>query len=112
MKELATIYARKINQYKFKYQLVFSVRFDTQDKNNKVKKTQLYLNLKKNRKLTQSDIDIIIIRCQLESQKLNLELEDSGWSFDKVNSMTKYFNKTTELKSSIFVKIPLRPSSI
>ena len=30
-KEMATIYARLINQYKFKYQTVFSARFDKQD---------------------------------------------------------------------------------
>ena len=31
MKELSVIYARLINQYKFKYQTVFSARFDKQD---------------------------------------------------------------------------------
>ena len=31
MKELAVIYARLINQYKFKYQTVFSARFHKQD---------------------------------------------------------------------------------
>ena len=36
MKELAVIYARLINQYKFKYQTVFSARFDKQDEDNQV----------------------------------------------------------------------------
>ena len=34
MKELSVIYARLINQYKFKYQTVFSARFDKQNEDN------------------------------------------------------------------------------
>ena len=36
MKELAVIYARLINQYKFKYQTVFSARFGKQNEDNQV----------------------------------------------------------------------------
>ena len=36
MKELSVIYARLINQYKFRYQTVFSARFDKEDENNQV----------------------------------------------------------------------------
>ena len=36
IKELLVIYARIINQYNFRYQTVFSARFDTQDENNQV----------------------------------------------------------------------------
>ena len=36
MKELSVIYARIIKQYKFKYQTVFSARFDKQDEDNQV----------------------------------------------------------------------------
>ena len=36
MKELSVIYARLINQYIFKYQTVFSARFDEQDEDNQV----------------------------------------------------------------------------
>ena len=36
MKELSIIYAKLINQYKFKYQTVFSVTFDKQDEDNQV----------------------------------------------------------------------------
>ena len=34
IKEILVIYARLINQYKFKYQTVFSARFDQQDEDN------------------------------------------------------------------------------
>ena len=36
MKEVSVIYARLINQYKFKHQTVFSARFDKQDENNQL----------------------------------------------------------------------------
>ena len=35
-KELSVVYARLLNQYKFKYQIVFSARFDEQDEDNQV----------------------------------------------------------------------------
>ena len=36
MKELSVIYARLINQYKFRYQTVFSARFDQQDEDDQL----------------------------------------------------------------------------
>ena len=36
MKELSIIYARLINQYKFRYQTVFSARFDKQDEDGQL----------------------------------------------------------------------------
>ena len=39
-------------------------------------------------------------------------MKDSGWRFDKVNSMTVYFFKTNELNGSYYVKIPLRSNAI
>ena len=36
VKEMATIYARLINQYIFRYQTVFSASFDKQDEDNQV----------------------------------------------------------------------------
>ena len=43
MKELSIIYARLMNQYKFKYQTVFSARFDKQDGKIKYSIKQNYL---------------------------------------------------------------------
>ena len=44
MKQLYVIYARLINQYKFKFQTVFSARFDKQNEDNQVvDKTELYI---------------------------------------------------------------------
>ena len=45
MKELSVIYARLINQYKFKYQTVFSARFDMQDEDGQLsEETELFIN--------------------------------------------------------------------
>ena len=33
-------------------------------------------------------------------------MKDSGWRFDKINSMLVYFHKTGELNSSNYVEIP------
>ena len=113
MKELSVIYARLINQYKFKYQTVFSARFDKQDEDNQVlDETELFINLNINHNLTQSDLDKINIISPLEFQIQQQEMKDSGWRFDKINFMTIYFYKTTEMNGSNYIKIPLRSNAI
>ena len=70
MKELSVIYARLINQYKFKYQTVFSARFDKQDEDNQVlDETELFINLNINHNLTQSDLEKIDVVSPFEHQK-------------------------------------------
>ena len=60
MKELSIIYARSKNQYKFKYQTVFSARFDKQVEDNQVlDETELFINLNINHNITQSDLENI-----------------------------------------------------
>ena len=45
MKELSVFYARLLNQYKFKYQTVFSAIFDKQDENGQLlDETELFIN--------------------------------------------------------------------
>ena len=113
MKELSVIYARLINQYKFKYQTVFSARFDKQDEDNQVlDETELFINLNINHNLTQSDLDKINIISPLEFQIQQQEMKDSGWRFDKINSMTIYFYKTSEMNGSNYIKILLRSNAI
>ena len=92
IKELSVIYARLINQYKFKYQTIFSARFDKQEEDNRaLDETKLFINLNINHNLTQTDIDNIDIKSQLEHQIQQQERKDSGRRFDKINSMTIYF---------------------
>ena len=39
-------------------------------------------------------------------------MNDCGWRFDKINSMSLYFYKTVEMNGSNYVKIPLRSNGI
>ena len=113
MKELAMIYARLKNQYKFKQQTVFSAKFDKQHEDYQLlDETELFINLKINHSLTQSDPDKINIISPLELQIQQQEMKDSGWRFDKINSMTINFHKTNEMNGSNYVKIPLRSNAI
>ena len=113
IKELSVIYARLINQYKFKYHTLFSASFykiNEEDQRND--EIELYINLNIHNNLTESDIDIIDVRSQLEHQIQIQDTKESGWLFDKINSMKISFFKTTELNGSSYVKIPLRSNAI
>ena len=113
VKEMCMIYARLINQYKFKYQCVFLARFDKLDEDdNTLDETELFINLNINHNLTESNISKIIIKSPLKSQIQNQEMKDSGWRFDKIISMTIYFYKTQEFNGSSYVKLPLRSNAI
>ena len=113
MSEMAIIYARLINQYKFRYQTVFSARFDKQEEDGQLlDETELFINLNINQNLTQSDLDNIIITFPLERQIQKQEMKVSGWRFDKLYSMIIYFYKTNDLNGSNYVKIPLRSNAI
>ena len=75
IKELSVDYARLINQYKFEYHTLFSARFykiDEEDQRNN--EIELYINLKINHNLTESDIDNIDVRSQLEHQ---IQIQDT-----------------------------------
>ena len=113
IKELSFIYARLINQYKFKYQTVFSARFDKQNEDNQLlDEIELYISLNTNHNLTQTDINKIDVKSPLEHHIQQQEMRDSGWRFDKKNSMTVYFYKTGELNGSNYVKNLLRSNAI
>ena len=113
MKELSIIYAKLLNQYKFKYQTVFSATFDKQDEDNQVlDETELFINLNINQNLRQRDLENIDVVSPFEHQKQQQEMKDSGWRFDKINSMTILFYKTNELNGSNYIKVPLRSNVI
>ena len=113
VKELSFIYARLLNQYKFKYHTLFSASFyKITEEDQRKNEIELYINLKINNTLTESDIDNIDIRSQLEHQIQKQETKESGWIFGKINSMKISFYKTTELNGSSYVKIQLRTSAI
>ena len=53
-----------------------------------------------------------MIKSPLEHQIQQQEMKNSGWRFDKINSLTVYFYKTGELNGSIYIKTPLRSDPI
>ena len=113
VKELTVIYARLINQYNFKYHTLFSASFyKINEEDQRYNEIELYINLKINHNLTESDIDNVDIRSQLEHQIQIQETKESGWIFDKINSMKISFYKTTQINGTSYVKIPLRTSAI
>ena len=92
LKELSVIYARLINQYKFKYQRIFSARFDKQNEDNQVLgETELFINLNINHNLKGTDINNIDVKSPLEHQIQQQEMKDSGWRFDKKKFYDKIF---------------------
>ena len=88
LKEMATIYARLMNQYKFKYHILFSASFYKIDEEDpRSDETELFINLNINNDLRESDIDNIDVKSQLVHQIQIQETKESGWIFDKINSM-------------------------
>ena len=109
LKELSVFYARLINQYKFKYHVLFSASFyKINGEDQRSDEIELFINLNINNNITESDINNIDIKSQLEHQIQSQETKESGWIFDKINSMKIRFYKTDELNGSSYVKIPLR----
>ena len=63
--------------------------------------------MKINNNLTESDIDNIDVKSQLEHQIQVQETKEPGWIFDKINSMKVSFYKTTELNGTSYVIVIL-----
>ena len=111
-KELSHIYAKFINQYKFKYQLSFMVLFNKFEEDGDIRKeAEMSINFYMINNLTESEIDNVNTQWELESRIQNLEIKESGWVFQGVNSMTISYYKTGIMDGSSYVKIPLRSSA-
>ena len=112
-KEMAHIYAKFINQYKFKYQLSFMLLFyKSEEDGDVIREAEMTVTLNMANNLTQSGIDNVDIQWNLEARKQNLEMNESGWNFQRINSMTISFYNTGNMDGSSYVKIPLRSSAI
>ena len=112
-KEMSHIYAKFINQYKFKYQLSFILIFYKFEEDGDIRKeAEMVITLNMTNSLTQSEIDNVKIQWNVEARKQNLEMKKSGWIFQRVNSMTISFYNTGNMDGSSYVKKPLRSSAI
>ena len=113
IKELSVSYARVLKQYIFKYQTLFSARFDKQDEDNQVlDETELFIKLKINHNLTASDLEKNDLISPLKNQIQQQEMKDTRWRFYKIKSMTLCFYQTDILNGSNDIQIPLRSSAI
>ena len=74
------------------------MRFDKQDEHDQViDDIAFYIILNFIENLRESDIENSEVGSQLEQQIHNQGTNVSGWGFDKITSMTKFFNETTEI---------------
>ena len=112
-KEMAHIYARFINQYKFKYHLSFMLLCNNFEEDGDIRReAEMTINLNMVNNLTQSEIDNVNVQWEVEAGKQNLEMRNSGWNFQRVISMTISFYNTGNMDGSSYVKIPLRSSAL
>ena len=72
----------------------------------------MFINLNINHNLTETEFDNIDEKSSIENQIQQQEMKDSGWQFDKINSMTIYFYQTGIMNGSNYVNTPLRLSAI
>ena len=89
---MATIYAKLINQYKFNYHILFSANFyKKNEEDQRSDEIELFNILNINKNLTETDIINIDVKSQLQHQFQIQETKESGWIFDKFNSMKIIF---------------------
>ena len=109
---MSTIYARILNQCKCKYHILFSASFyKNNEEDQRDIETEYFVNLITNHNLTETDVKNIDVKSQLEHQIQIQGTKESGWVFDKSNSMKIGFHKTGELNGSSYAKIPLGSSA-
>ena len=65
----------------------------------------MFNNFNINLNLTNSDTNNIDVKSQLEHQLQIQETKESGWVFDKIDSMKVRFHKTGETNGSKLLKI-------
>ena len=110
---MATIYAKLLNKCKFKYHILFSAGFyKINEEDQRSDEIELFINLDNKNNLTETGINNFDVQSQLEHQIQFQETKESGWIFDKINSMKIRFHKTGELNGSSYVKIHLRSNSV
>ena len=113
VKEMATLYARLLNQYRYEYHILISTSFyEINEEGQRSDEMELFINLNIFQNVIETDIDNIDVKSQLEHQFQIQETKDSGWIFDKINSRKKRLSKTGELNGSSYFKNPLRSNAI
>ena len=111
-KKMSHVYAKLLNQYKFTYQLFFLVIFDKYDEDNEVtSEIEISITLSITHNLMQSEIENIDFQLNLEKRIHSVETQDSGWKFQKTNSIEKLFYTNGRLKCLSNLQLPLRSAA-
>ena len=111
--EMADKYAKLINQFIFSYQLTFLALLKKYHEDGKIIiQIELPITLGITQNLTQSEINNINFQWPSENKIQNIETQESGWNFLRINSMKTIFYKTTDINASSYVKTPLRSSAL
>ena len=82
---MATYYARLKNQYKFKYHKFFSASFyKINEEGQRSDEIELFINLNDKKNLTETDINNIDVKSQLEQQSQVQETKNQGGFLIKI----------------------------
>ena len=94
IKEMATIYARLINHFKFENHKLFSaIYYKTDEKHQRISEIELFIKLNINHISIEPDIKNLDVEYQLEHQiQIQLqETKESSWIIDEISSMKTRF---------------------
>ena len=76
---MATIYAKLINEFMFKYHILFSASFyKINEEDQRSDEIELFINFSINNNLTETDMNNIDVKSQLEHQHQIQETKESG----------------------------------
>ena len=85
---MATIYAKLLSKCKFKNHIIFSASFyKINEEDQRSDEIELFINLDNKNSLPETGINNFDVKSQLEHQIQFQETKESGWIFDKINSM-------------------------
>ena len=92
LEEIVHISAKLINQYIFKNKLTFLVLFNAfGEDNERMSDIELPNTLGYTRNLTQSELDNINFQWILENTIQSIEMKESRWNFQRINTMSTSF---------------------
>ena len=90
---MATFCARLLNQCKYNYHILFSASFyKINEEDQRSDETELSIKLNINHNSTEIDNIGLDVKSQLEDQIYIQETKESGWIFDKIIAMKKFFS--------------------
>ena len=113
MIERSNIYDKLRNPYKIICHLNFLVIFNKYGEDNEITpEIELSITLSITHILAQTELEKLNIQGTLETRIQIVEMKESGWIFQKINSMKISFYKSSELNGSSYVKLPLRSSAL